>query len=72
MGLDRLRVVVGWAVATVWVLSNLVDTLNSAGIVNANGFHTSGMTNYLMMALVGALFSPSIRRRRNGNGGNDA
>lgn len=72
MGLDRLRIAVGWSVAAVWVVSNLVDALNNAGIVSTNDFHTTGMTNYLMMALVGALFSPSIRKWKNGNGGNGA
>ena len=59
MGLDRLRLAFGWTILIGWTISLVAEFVSRS-------YHPDQTINILAMAVAGALFGPSIARKRNG------
>lgn len=66
MSLEKLRVFLGWASVVAWLASLTLAAVDRT-------YHPDPSVHVVLMVVAGALFGPSIVRRRNGGvkGGDD-
>lgn len=58
--MNRLRLALGWLVLTAWALSFVVSLIDRTFVI-PNGLQV------LMTMVAGAMFAPSLLRRKNGD-----
>lgn len=60
--MNRLRLAMGWAVVGAWVISFVLESIDRT-------YHTPQGLQVLATMVAGALFAPSIIRRKDNNDG---